>query len=1202
MTRLARFLPALLLAVLNLPAQDQDFEKLAVEAMGAGDLAEARRLCEHWVAERENDVRARINLGRVHVKAEQFDEALAQFEIARDLAPKDPEPLCEAGMLFLQADMAGEAIVEFKAALELRADYPPAVNGLARAEASLGPPYRSGVWIGLGELNDERGLRQLEPQKGRVASIGGRQCRATDKAAPAYYLYFDVADDYLFDVDAPVRVAIEYYDTGTGRFRFMYDSSDTAAGDHGIRKWSPWIQKRNSETWRTVTSDLPDAKFANRGWWGADLVICSQGWDYKEDIYISSLQVVQGGLKVSVEPEVGVADGTSSCGVTASVVDAGGPVADGTPVRFATDKGTIDPEADTIGGKATAAFTPGTEPGEATITVEAGEERRTVHVPILPGSGGVTRRRLVLDSFEQGRGWRFEGGGQEHATLQAAPETQRDGRPSTRIAYRLRPGVSSSHVTFRRPLTVPGRPVSMGLWVNMDGSRSRFQVVWVDATGQTLVFPLGVFEEQGWQWIEHDLGAPAYVRGGAGDGRMHLPARCDGFQIGRYYGPPGKAAGDICVQDLTVVTDVPESAMETVVVDVAAAAADFVFHLPVDPTFQIGMTNLGRNRARGGGLRWQVTNDMDEVVAQGSTDELEIAPETRRSEDVTIQVPTPGLYCATFALESGDKGQQRPDPPVVRFLALWDMPRSNPAGQMRRHGREMAIRMDNRTDEPSRFGFSYQLLNAEREVVHRASQEEAEMEMGPGEEIEVPVPIDGLAAGRYSALLFFTMPEAKRHTRLLPFEVYPDVVSLSVKVVTKDGEPVPGASVRGRLDRRDDSGLWERAVALDEREARTGEDGLCELAGRVPDDIEFCRLELDVAASGFVDLQSSFDPRRLYDPERPTQLAVTVALAEGSRVTGRIVGADGKPVKDANVQAWCVTGEPPTRSHGCRPRTTDPDGRFELFVPADSETRVTVKTSRWAPRNVTVTAGQSDAGNIPLESGTRVSGTLLDEHGQPARAYWVLAWNAEHGIQAAAKTDDDGGFVFPPLNGSYQVWTPRSFVPWCTEPPEHSPEPRVVVLPQVHTFDDVGGPVELELRGRPEVKVSGHVFDIDGTPAAGVRLSVWCAVGASPGHIGLDATRTDAEGRFQLDGIPSGAEGVTVSVPVRRRWKNAEEIYLKAKPLATVQGARDDGTVWFDRVEADVPGTDFQFSFWNSERGFLRTAPRPERIETQAEQ
>ena len=637
-------------------AADVDFPKAAQQAIQAGNLSEAKRLCDQWAKAKPKDERPHLVLGRLYVKQELIDKALEAFETAREVNPLSPDPACEVGKLFLMAGMGQEAAAEFNAALKVRKGHAPALKGLAEAEALLANPYAKGVHIKLGEHNEERGLTQVRPDTSRVVTIGGRQCRATDKERRRFFLFFDVADDYLFNTNVPVRVTVEYHDSGKGRFRFRYDSADTTALDHGVHKQCEYVRKRNSNTWKTVTFELPDAKFAKRCM-GADFAICSYAWGNKEDVYVSSVRVVQGGVVVTAEPEVAVADGDSACTINAKVFAPMGLAADGTVVHFAADQGTIDPQATTVNGVARAVFRPGEAPSEATITVRAGEDQRTLYVPVLVGHGEVVRRRLVLDPLTQSRGWRIESSRGSHGTL--GPGENRGGRLTTRVVYKLAPETSTSHVSFRRSMPLPGRPVSLGLWIKMAGSGNRLQAILIDATGQILVYRLGVMVSQGWRRIEHDIGPPVHFRGGANDGRLHLPARLEGLQIGRYYNPVGKASGEVCVQDLTVLADVPRSVTETVIMDADLAEPDRdlgrVSYLPRPAAFRVGLTHLG-DGAKLGRLCWQVADERDEVVAEGRSADLRIDSGSQLSVPLTVALSEPGAYCARFTLELDGQG------------------------------------------------------------------------------------------------------------------------------------------------------------------------------------------------------------------------------------------------------------------------------------------------------------------------------------------------------------------------------------------------------------------------------------------------------------------------------------------------------------------------------------------------------------------
>lgn len=1079
------------------------------------------------------------------------------------------------------------------------ADLEKAVQGATQAEALLANPYANGVRIMLGEHNEERGLAMVRQEVSRVATVGCRQCRATNRSASKNLLFLNVADEYLHDVDVPVRVTIEYYDLAKGRFRFWYDSTDMGALDHGAQKWSPWITRTNSKTWKTVTLDLPDAKFANRGRFGTDMALSSQAWDWKEDIYISSVRVTRGGLSVGVEPGIAVADGESICTLTAKVVEAVDPAPNGAIVRFAADRGTVSPDVKTVDGEAKAVFRPGTEPGEATITVQTRQDRRVVHVPILAGRGPATRCRFVLDSFKQHRGWRFQRGRGTAATMQPAPEEPRDQRPSTRINFRLRARDSESQVSFRRPMALPGRPATLGLWVKADGSRNRVQVMLVDATGQTLGFRLGDMPFKGWRYMEQDLGDPIYFQGGAADGRLHLPARFEGLQIARYYSGPGKANGEIWVQDLTLITDVPQSATETVLIEAGLAKPDMnfgpVYYQPQPAAFRVDLTCLG-NETKLGRLHWRITGEQGKAFVQGKSGELRIDPGSRISVPVAAALSAPGTYHAQFTLATCDEA--KPPSAELRFLALRHLPHSSLAVQIRRRDEGIAIRLDNRTDKAMQFALSYRLLSVQYELLRKGMAGEPQTKLRPGEVLDVPVSLEGFPVGRYRALVFLDTAGGDHFTRLLPFDVYPDVATVPVKVVSEDQSPIRNASLRARLSQRLHPRLDDRERTLQEWEVQTDAKGLCELQGlRVPGAPTLCRVHLDVVAEGFADLQHPVRLNRFVDPgARPTP-AQTVRLSRGVPLAGRVVGDDGQPVSDARVTAMGMVrkGSRIARIHWYRPRTTDADGRFELTVHAGTETELTAYAAHWMPKRVSVPAGKRDAGDIELEHGAVITGALVDEKGKPAPGYWVVVESLDRGpssmvaglLVVAAQTEPDGTFVLPPLKGKWLLSTPASFQAWPTEAHRHSPQPRVVVRPQTLTLgrDDVA----LELRAVPSIRIGGRVLDLDGKTARDVNVRLSYTTPSS--QVLGDRTLTDDSGRFAFEGIPSGVSGIMVAAPTLRTWKRGRRIYLRARPITYAHWQRRQLAVVLERIDSDVLDLDFQICFWNRKDGFMEVGP-----------
>jgi hypothetical protein len=82
---------------------------------------------------------------------------------------------------------------------------------------------------------------------------------STDHGANILYFYFDVDDEYLFNnVDQDVYVTVEYFDSGSGSMKLQYDAKSAEFKD------APEFSYKNTNTWKTHTFKLGDAKFANR--------------------------------------------------------------------------------------------------------------------------------------------------------------------------------------------------------------------------------------------------------------------------------------------------------------------------------------------------------------------------------------------------------------------------------------------------------------------------------------------------------------------------------------------------------------------------------------------------------------------------------------------------------------------------------------------------------------------------------------------------------------------------------------------------------------------------------------------------------------------------------------------------------------------------------------------------------------------------
>ncbi|MGD9496344.1 MAG: DUF5010 domain-containing protein [Armatimonadota bacterium] len=109
--------------------------------------------------------------------------------------------------------------------------------------------------------------------------LAGKPCvQSAPSEHAGRYLYFDVHESFAFDIDpTPMRVVVQYCDVGCDSFGLEYDSHDPAGSVRdGAFKPAGRVQIAGSGTWRSISFDLADARFADRSN-GADLRLAVSG-------------------------------------------------------------------------------------------------------------------------------------------------------------------------------------------------------------------------------------------------------------------------------------------------------------------------------------------------------------------------------------------------------------------------------------------------------------------------------------------------------------------------------------------------------------------------------------------------------------------------------------------------------------------------------------------------------------------------------------------------------------------------------------------------------------------------------------------------------------------------------------------------------------------------------------------------------------
>ena len=284
--------------------------------------------------------------------------------------------------------------------------------------------------------------------------------------------------------------------------------------------------------------------------------------------------------------------------------------------------------------------------------------------------------------------------------------------------------------------------------------------------------------------------------------------------------------------------------------------------------------------------------------------------------------------------------------------------------------------------------------------------------------------------------------------------------------------------------------------------------------------------------------------------DRATPAAPTTGTAV---MRGRVLAADGSALRRAQVNLTAVAeaGGPLPR----RGATTDEQGRWEVTdlpparytVSASKGGYVTVQYGQRRPFEPGTQVNLADAEklekiDITLPKGAVIAGRITDEFGEPVSGVTVQAMRytytneGQRRLTAAsgAPTDDLGQFrVFGLMPGDYVVQaaggailigigTPGppvdSFAATFYPGTPNSDEAQTVTLGIGQEMN-----VQFQVTAMRTSRVTGVVIGSDGTPLAGMSLSLVTQIGAS-GFSSMGAGNTAGDGTFTVTNVSPGAQ------------------------------------------------------------------------------
>jgi protocatechuate 3,4-dioxygenase beta subunit len=224
-------------------------------------------------------------------------------------------------------------------------------------------------------------------------------------------------------------------------------------------------------------------------------------------------------------------------------------------------------------------------------------------------------------------------------------------------------------------------------------------------------------------------------------------------------------------------------------------------------------------------------------------------------------------------------------------------------------------------------------------------------------------------------------------------------------------------------------------------------------------------------------------------------------------LAGQVLDNDDKPVAGIYVS---LNGENQPNGN----TRTDRDGRFAFDKVCEGNVRLFANNSRGAFGNVTAEGGdtnvvlhlgQTSNGN-PGSTARKLKGIVTGPDGQPVS-----------GAQVTVFPNNPTRWVKTTTNGAYNF-------NWTIEPWQQSASPLLVIRDLVHnlaaTEDVLEEVTNLNVQLKPALTVTGRVEGTNDAPLARAEVGVWLRAGNSYNQLDDRLADTDAQGRFEIKGLP----------------------------------------------------------------------------------
>jgi protocatechuate 3,4-dioxygenase beta subunit len=353
--------------------------------------------------------------------------------------------------------------------------------------------------------------------------------------------------------------------------------------------------------------------------------------------------------------------------------------------------------------------------------------------------------------------------------------------------------------------------------------------------------------------------------------------------------------------------------------------------------------------------------------------------------------------------------------------------------------------------------------------------------------------------GYATTLLEATAPEPGEAAAELDFVLGPGV-TLHGRVLDPDGEPISGATVELHTNRHSSLQMIPDVFVPEQnrRTAVTDEDGSYRFPHETPRSVR-----LSVGAPGFV-------PGSVPELELEVDVERDVRLEPAVRLEVRVLDVRGEPIAGAAVSGGTAARSVVLSAESLK---TDEKGRALLDgLPGDGLARVSAHHPDYSLSAHLVRMPRDEPFVVALERAAKVSGIVTDPSGSPVPDARLLVSTFEG--NTFGRNDSGVG-----EDARFEASVPPGRVELQASAPGHIDSP--VVRLELAPGETVSG-IELVL-GAGAADLEGMVVDADGraVPLATVRLYELDASGSR--MVGRSSgVATDLEGRFRLEGLPTG--------------------------------------------------------------------------------